>query len=142
MTTTKKLSIRLSATGGERLRREFGKLDKEGQQAFHKITHVTTPASSGLKAVDASVRALNVVLRQAAGLIGTYAGIQGISRSLGCIVLINREFERLHVSLKTVTGSAQDTDHAFKIIENFTSSTPFNVEQIAEAFIKLKALVA
>lgn len=140
MVATKKLSIRLSATGGEQLRREFGKLGKEGQQAFHKISHATAPASAGLKAVDASARALNGVLRQAAGLIGAYAGIQGISRSLGFIVSTNREFERLHASLKTVTGSAQGADRAFKMIEDFASSTPFNVEQITEAFIKLKAL--
>lgn len=140
MAATKKLSIRLSATGGEQLRREFGKLGKEGQQAFHKISHATAPASAGLKAVDASARALNGVLRQAAGLIGAYAGIQGISRSLGFIVSTNREFERLHASLKTVTGSAQGADRAFKMIEDFASSTPFNVEQITEAFIKLKAL--
>lgn len=140
MAVTKKLSIRLAATGGEQLRREFGKLGKEGQRAFHNITHATTPANAGLKAVDASARAVKGVLRQAAGLIGAYAGIQGISRSLGFIVSTNREFERLHASLKTVTGSAHGADKAFTMIEDFASSTPFNVEQITEAFIKLKAL--
>lgn len=40
MAREKKLSIRLAATGGEQLRREFGKLGKEGGQAFHKIGHV------------------------------------------------------------------------------------------------------
>ena len=140
MAATKQLSIRLAATGGEQVRREFGKLGKDGQRAFHHITHATTPANAGLKAVDASARALHGVLRQAAGLIGAYAGIQGLSRALGFIVSTNREFERLHASLKTVTGSAHGADTAFKMIEDFASSTPFNVEQITEAFIQLKAL--
>ena len=140
MAHEKKLSIRLTATGGEKLRREFGRLGKDGKHAFDKITRSTKPASLELKAVNASARALNGVFRQAAGLIAAYAGIQGVSRSLGFIVSSNREFEKLHASLKTVTGSMQGADQAFKMIEDFASETPFNVEQITEAFIKLKAL--
>ncbi|MCC3862597.1 phage tail tape measure C-terminal domain-containing protein [Pseudemcibacter aquimaris] len=140
MAREKKLSIRLQATGGDKLRREFGRLGQEGTAAFNRISGATKPASSGIRAVDASARALNGVFRQAAGLIGAYAGIQGISRTLGFIVSTNREFEKLNASLKTVTGSAEAADRAFKLIEDFASETPFNVEQITEAFIKLKAL--
>jgi lambda family phage tail tape measure protein len=140
MAQEKKLSIRLQATGGNKLKREFGQLGKEGSQAFDRITRSTQPASVGLKAVDASARALNGVLKQAAGLVGAYAGIQGASRALGFIVSSNREFERLHASLKTVTGSAQAADQAFAMIEDFASETPFNVERITEAFIRLQSL--
>jgi lambda family phage tail tape measure protein len=140
MAREKKLSIRLQATGGDRLRREFGQLGKEGTRAFDRISRSTQPASVGLKAVDASARALNGVLKQAAGLVGAYAGIQGASRALGFIVSSNREFERLHASLKTVTGSAQAADQAFAMIEDFASETPFNVERITEAFIRLQSL--
>lgn len=140
MAVTKALSIRLAATGGEKLRHEFGQLGREGQHAFDKITHATKPASAGLKTIDAGARALNTVLRQAAGLVGVYAGLQGIKNSFSFIVTTNKDFERLHASLKTVTGSVQDADKAFRMIEDFASSTPFNVEQITEAFIKLKAL--
>ncbi|WP_039758457.1 hypothetical protein, partial [Bartonella queenslandensis] len=97
---TKKLSIRLATVGGEEVRREFNRLGREGPQAFDKITHATRPASAGLKAIDASARALNGVFRQAATLVGAYAGISGISRSLGFIVSTNREFEKLSASLK------------------------------------------
>lgn len=137
---SKGVDVRLTTSGGDKVRRDFKRLGKDGQSAFDKITRATIPANTNLKMVDASARALNSVLRQAAGLVGAYAGIQGISRSVGFLVTTNREFERLHASLKTVTGSAQGADKAFNMIEEFASSTPFNVGQITEAFIKLKAL--
>ncbi|AIF81414.1 hypothetical protein I862_04270 [endosymbiont of Acanthamoeba sp. UWC8] len=140
MAHEKKLSIRLSAVGGEKLARDFDKLGKRGKQAFNKITDSTTPASIGIKAVDASARALNGVFSQAARLVGAYAGIRSLSKSLGFILSTNREYERLQASLKTVTGSVENAANAFKLIEEFANSTPFNVEQITTAFIKLKAL--
>ncbi|WP_019223970.1 phage tail tape measure C-terminal domain-containing protein [Bartonella rattaustraliani] len=137
---TKKLSIRLATVGGEEVRREFSRLGREGPQAFDKITHATRPANASLKAVDASARTLNGVFRQAATLVGVYAGISGISRSLGFIVSTNREFEKLSASLKTVTGSVAAADNALKMVEDLAFSTPFNVQQLTQAFIKLKAL--
>ena len=140
MAHEKKLSIRLSAVGGEKLAQDFDKLGKRGKQAFNKITDSTNPASIGIKAVDASARALNGVFSQAARLVGAYAGIHSLSKSLGFILSTNREYERLQASLKTVTGSVENAANAFKLIEEFANSTPFNVEQITTAFIKLKAL--
>ncbi len=139
-TNTKTLSIRLAATGGEQLRRDFHRVGTEGKRAFDKIHQATQPATLGVKAVDAAARSLNRVFRDAATLIGAYAGIRGITRSFGFLVNTNREFEKLHASLKTVTGSLKGADDAFAMIEDFASKTPFSVEQLTEAFIKLKAL--
>ncbi len=139
-TNSKTLSIRLAATGGDQLRREFDKLGTRGQRAFDNIKEATKPASKGIKAVDIAAKSLNRTLKQAAGLLGAYTGIRGLTRSFGFLVSTNREFERLHASLKTVTGSLKGADDAFKLIEDFASKTPFSVEQLTEAFIKLKAL--
>ncbi len=139
-TNSKTLSIRLAATGGDQLRREFDKLGTRGQRAFDNIKDATKPASKGIKAVDVAAKSLNRTLKQAAGLLGAYTGIRGLTRSFGFLVSTNREFERLHASLKTVTGSLKGADDAFKLIEDFASKTPFSVEQLTEAFIKLKAL--
>lgn len=53
---------------------------------------------------------------------------------------VNRESERLQASLRTVTGSAEEARKAFAGIEQFAKETPFQVEEVATAFIKLRAL--
>ena len=137
---SKTLSIRLAATGGDQLRREFDKLGTRGQRAFDGIKEAAKPASKEIKSVDAAAKMLNRTLKQAAGLLGAYTGIRGLTRTFSFLVSTNREFEKLHASLQTVTGSLQGADGAFKMIEDFAAHTPFSVEQLTESFIKLKAL--
>lgn len=49
-------------------------------------------------------------------------------------------FEKMEASLKTVTGSAKNASDAMQQIQKFTSETPFQVAEVTQAFIKLKAL--
>ena len=50
------------------------------------------------------------------------------------------EFEKLEASLRTVTGSATAAKGAFAEINKFAQTTPFQVQEVTSAFIKLKAL--
>lgn len=50
------------------------------------------------------------------------------------------KFEKLEASLRTVTGSADKAAVAFGFIQDFASTTPFQLEEVTDAFIKLKAL--
>nr|BDD46839.1 hypothetical protein 5 [bacterium] len=50
------------------------------------------------------------------------------------------KFEKLEASLKTVTGSAEKAGAAFGFVQEFASTTPFQLEEVVGAFIKLKAL--
>jgi hypothetical protein len=74
----KRLSIRLAALDGKKVEQTFRDVGESGERAFQRISQATKPASADLKAVDATARALNSVLRQAAGFIAAYAGIQGM----------------------------------------------------------------
>lgn len=49
-------------------------------------------------------------------------------------------FEKMEASLKTVTGSAKGATDAMRKIQDFASTTPFQVSEVTQAFIKLKAL--
>ncbi len=139
-TNSKTLSIRLAATGGDQLRREFDKLGIRGQRAFNNIKEATKPASKGIKSVDIAAKTLNRTLKQATGVVGTYVSVLGLTRLSKSLISTNSEFEQLHASLETVTGSLKGADEAFAMIERFAASTPFSVEQLTEAFIKLKAM--
>lgn len=50
------------------------------------------------------------------------------------------KFEKLEASLRTVTGSAENASVAFGFIQQFAATTPFQLEEVTSAFIKLKAL--
>ncbi len=140
MNTAKKLSIRLEAVGGDKVRQEFKNIGSDGQKAFQRITQVITPANDNLKVLDNTAKAFNNTLKQAASLAGAYFGLRGLTSAFKGIVQTNKEFESLIGSLKTVTGSAKGAQEAFSMIEKFALDTPYQLEEIIEAFTRLKAL--
>lgn len=138
--TAKKLSIRLEAVGGDKVRQEFKTLGADGQKAFRQIMQVITPANDNLLALSDTAKTFNGILKQTAGLFGAYLGASGLMRTFKGIVSINKEFESLSGSLKTVTGSAEKARAAFTLIEDFATSTPYQLEEIVDSFIRLKAM--
>ena len=140
MSAVKNLSIRLSAVGGDKVRQEFKNLGDDGDKAFRRITQVITPANDNLKALDATARSFNEVIRQGTALFGAYLGFQGLKNTFSSIFSANTTFERLSASLKTVTGSTKAAQEAFSLIEKFAINTPYQLNEIVEAFIRLKAL--
>lgn len=140
MSAVKNLSIRLSAVGGDKVRQEFKNLGNDGDKAFRRITQVITPANDNLKALDATARSFNEVIRQGTALFGAYLGFQGLKNTFSSIFNANTTFERLSASLKTVTGSTKAAQEAFTLIEKFAINTPYQLNEIVEAFIRLKAL--
>lgn len=139
-TAAKKLSIRLEAVGGDKVRQEFKSLGADGDKAFRRITQVIQPANDNLMTLNQTAKTFNSILKQAAGLAGAYAGLSGLTGTFKSIFNINNEFESLSGSLKTVTGSAEGAREAFAVIEKFALDTPYQLEEIVEAFIRLKAL--
>lgn len=139
-TVAKKLSIRLEAVGGDKVRREFKSLGTDGDRAFRQITQVITPANDNLKALNATARSFNEVIRQGTALFEAYLGFQGVKNTFSAIFNANNSFEQLSGSLKIVTGSANGAQEAFALIEKFAIDTPYQLNEIVEAFIRLKAL--
>lgn len=140
MGAAKKLSIRLEAVGGDKVRQEFKSIGTDGTKAFRQITNVITPANDNLKVINETAKTFNGVLKQAAGLAGAYLGLRGLTSTFKSIVGVNTEFERLSGSLKTVTGSAKAAKEAFTLIEDFATSTPYQLDEIVDSFIRLKAM--
>jgi hypothetical protein len=64
----------------------------------------------------------------------------GVGLVLRNIIQTSAEFQRLQSSLKTVTGSVEAANAAFTMIKRFAATTPFDLQQVTGAFIKLKAL--
>src|SRR5574344_30455 len=140
MNTAKKLSIRLEAVGGDKVRQEFNAIGNDGTKAFQRITQIITPANDNLKVIDNTAKAFNNTLKQASAFVGAYLGLRGLSNVFRSIVGTNKEFERLNGSLKTVTGSSAAAKDAFAMIEEFATTTPYQLGEVVDAFIRLKAM--
>lgn len=91
------------------------------------------------KAKDTSnvLGALRRSMLEAFAARAALAGLRDIGRY---IVQTNVEFQRLRASLTTVTGSAQAAGTAFDEIKKFAKETPFSVQEVTTAFVRLKAL--
>ncbi len=86
------------------------------------------------KLADTTRFTVNSVLAGVMSLPGAITAILGgaaISATLG----ITRQFQILEASIKTATKGLQD--EAMPIIKAFAARTPFDVEQVTNAFIKL-----
>lgn len=88
------------------------------------------------KNTDKQVGLIGAGFKRLGPLITTYFGVQTVRSITNTVV----SFEKLKASLVTVTGSAESADSAFAMIKDFAKTTPFQVETITAAFIRLKAL--
>ena len=85
------------------------------------------------KTVDQLVLEIRAETKMKSALIAVGAGAV-----LGKVVNINRTFEDLEATLRAVTGSAEAAAKSFELIRAFTSTTTFQIEEVAKSFITLK----
>jgi hypothetical protein len=92
------------------------------------------------KTVDGAMQSVTKTVETAMRSVGTlFAGVS-IGAFAGKLIAVEREFGTLNASLITVTGSAREADKAFAMLSDFASTTPFSLQEVTAAFIKLKAL--
>lgn len=104
-------------------------------------------AQDGAKKIDRSVKDVGKsadesqfkLNRLAIAIKAAIAG-GALTKAVGTLVKAQREFDRLNASLVTATGSIDGAGIAFAHIERLAAETPFSVEQVTEAFIKLRNL--
>ena len=95
--------------------------------------------SSGLGSVASSAAHTTIAIAKVGAVVST-AIIGAISAAAVPVLRTAATFESLRASLATVTGSVEKAEKAFAGIKSFASSTPFQVEEVTSAFIKLKSL--
>ena len=98
--------------------KSLGRLEKQG----YKTETATSKMSRGFKALGGIIAAI------------------GFAALLNSMVKTAAEFESMAISLEVVTGSAEKATQAMEGITAFAKKTPFQVSEITDAFIKLKAL--
>jgi uncharacterized protein YukE len=91
---------------------------------------------SAAKGAETATSKLGKALSIVGGIVGGIS-LAAMTRSL---FDANKEFDRLNASLETVTGSAMGAENAFMQIQQFAKNTPYQLTQVTDAFIKLKAM--
>lgn len=111
-----------SADAMEALRRLQAELNRAGNQARR--------ANQGFSGIGSSIR------NMAAGL----AAAVGVGSFAKDLIRVTVATEKLQAMLKTSTGSVQAASAAWDQLAAFAAKTPFAVDEVVEAFIRLKNL--
>lgn len=96
----------------------------------------TQQAIAGVKRNLADLNKTGLALRSA--FSGVFAGVT-TGLAVGKLVETQRQFDILNSSLITVTGSVSQAEKEFAWIKEFAATTPFDLEQVTNAFVKMKA---
>ena len=109
-------------------------------QLIVEIKAETAGLRKGLDAVNKKLKKSNATAKASVLTFGNLAkvfAVIGFARLGGEIVSTARVFEDLNATLKAVTGTAEGAALSMKVIEEFTSGTTFQLENVSQAFITL-----
>jgi hypothetical protein len=95
---------------------------------------------AGLNKATRSVDAAAAKMETAFRGVGVALAAVGAGGMLGSIVRTNVEFQKLSATLKVVTGSAASAKAAMGGLEEFATKTPYALDEVVGAFVKLKAM--
>ncbi|PHS23507.1 MAG: hypothetical protein COA83_09725 [Methylophaga sp.] len=111
------------------------KIDKL-KKRIKSLGAVSGASSVGTNRLSASVGGLTAKI---GAFIGATAGFIAVKGLFEGVINTGAKFETLNTQLAAVTGSAEAGEEAFAWIKEFTKETPFQLDQVSESFIKLKA---
>lgn len=124
-TNTDVLQIKLETSGDGKVKASIAGVGKS----------IGTLDTESVKATRSSLSLATALKGVAAGFVIFKAG-----ELVSGLIAINKEFDSLEASLTTVTGSEAKAAQAFDNIQEFASTTPFQLNEVTNAFIKLTAL--
>lgn len=102
-------------SGQREVDRRLDGIGKSGDRLQAKFTAISTAITAAIAAI----------------------GVEALASQ---IVTVQRRFDVMFASLKTVTGGANAAGDAFERIRKFAAETPYTLDQAVNGFVKLKAL--
>lgn len=137
-----------AARGMDRLARSGDNArNRLGVRLFSKIRQLAGPM--GMKALEKGAygagRAIGFTIRKVAELAVTLAKVAAASvivggtAMLGGIIATTAKFEQFQIMLEGTEGSAEKAKKAMAWVQDFAKRTPYELDQVMEAFVQLKA---
>jgi len=127
-------SIQIEIKAIDNASRALSRIDKQLAPIRKKVGSVDKEFDK----VDKSIKRTSGSFSKFKGLLAGAITVGGIGAFGKAVLDASGNAEDLKVALETVTGSAANADSAFASIREFTESTPFKVDNVAESFIKLQ----
>ena len=118
-----------------RLRDQISKNLRNVNKEIKILPRVTKLASRGFDHLKSRMAALKGAVFS---LQTAIAGI-GVALTVGSFLDVAKTFETLGVQLETIQGSSEKAEKSLKWIADFTATTPYELEEVAGAFVKLEA---
>lgn len=131
MAADRTLALGVDSRGAQR---GYSKARREARRftgSARKSVQATDNLDSSFGRAGRRARAFATALGSIAAVVGAGALARGL-------ININREFERLNAQLRTTEQSAAGAEAAFDRIIDFAVKTPFEVDNLTQAFVQLR----
>lgn len=116
-------------------------VDSSGSvQDVKKLENALGDTSSAAKDVGEKSKSSFDLLGDAAKGAGVALAAMVGEQLVSNFFALNMEFDKLRAMLKTAAGSAEEGAVAFEQIKAFAATTPFDLQQATEGFVKMKSL--
>ncbi len=132
--STKRLTTEISGLSS-RVEHLKGRLKDNSAEAKKNSAALKTVADDAKK-TSFSIRSLTTNI---AGLLGATAIFRGLRSGFESIIGYGSKFETLQIQLNSVMGSIEAGEKATAWIKDFTKNTPYQLDGVSNAFVKLKA---
>ena len=134
--STLEIAIEVDSKTGKVRLQDFA---KTGLKAGSDIQSGFGKANKSVLTFEQNVASLNKKMANLYKGIAVAAGAYGIGKiSLGFLDTIS-EFEQLEIRLNTIMGSSSKAHDSLNWITDFAAKTPYELQQVSEAFVKLQA---
>ena len=124
-------SLRRTGVDTRRLGSEQERLERTSDRLRRRLAR--------LGKTDARPRAGGGALRGHVAALGAYVGGGALLRGAGGFVSTASMFETLETTLGTIEGSGAKARQSMAWISDFAATTPFEIDKVSDAFVKLRA---
>ncbi|MBO9496994.1 tape measure protein, partial [Thalassotalea sp. G20_0] len=118
-------------------RTAFKRADESARQTARSLRNSNLEKTA--RDAESASTSVGKLTRRFLGLAAATTGLYALSRSIQGVLKTGDQFERLAVQMEAVTGSAESARQATQWIKDFTRNTPYQLEEVSEAFVRLKA---
>lgn len=109
-------------------------------QLLANVARLQRDMDSAKGAVGGAMASIEKSVAMAKNALMGLAGGFSAMALVGKLVSVQREFDVLNSSLITVTGSSARAKQEFVWIEKFAAKTPYSLNEVTGAFVKMKSL--
>lgn len=115
------------------------KVNDDGTAQLRKFTDETKKTETSAKTASSTVDTFASSLGNLKSVIIGGLGFAALTSQVQSFISTAGQFEQYAVSLKVLTGSAQNAGKALEWVKDFTAKTPYTLNETMDAFIRLKA---